>query len=130
MAFLKLYNNNPTDGGTDGNAVSEGGAGTNPVAVSLDGSISENTTVKLALRCDSGYQTRGNTTITAIGTTTGYWSFCATADGTFASTLTISDTIGATNKCFYVKASSSTTETPVIDTSVSIQVVAKVEVVE
>ena len=130
MAFIKLYNNNPTDSGVDGNVVSEGGVGTNPIAVSLDGSISESTTVKLALRCDSGYQTRGNTTITAIGTTANYWTFCATADGTFASTLTISDTIGATNKCFYAKASSSTEETPAIDTSVSVQVVAKVEVVE
>ncbi len=130
MAFLKLYNNNPTDDSTDGDVVSEGGVGTNPIAVSLDGSISESTTVKLALRCDSGYQTNGNTTITAIGTTAGYWSFCDTANGTFTSTLTLSNTIGSTNKCFYAKASSSTTETPAIDTSVSVQVVAKVEVVE
>ena len=65
-----------------------------------------------------------------IGTTAGYWSFCATSDGTFTSTLTLSEVIGATNKCFYAKASSSSTESPSIDTSVSVQVIAKVEITE
>ena len=80
MAYINVYNNNPTTGGTDGNAVSQNGAQTNPVSVTLDASISQSDTVKLALRCDSGYQTVGNTTIAASGTTASsrHWATCLT----------------------------------------------------
>ena len=128
MAYIDVYNGNPTAGGTDGNAVSTGGAQTNPVGVVLDASQSEEAVVTLALRCQSGYQTKGNTVISFTGTNAGYWSICDTENGTFASTLTISSVIGTTNTLFYVKASSSPQETPSVDTSVSIQVTTKVEV--
>lgn len=127
MAYIDVYNGNPTAGGTDGTAVSTGGAQTNPVAVTLDASQQETATVKLALRCESGYQTRGNTIISFSGTSSGYWTVSDTENGTYASTLTISNTIGATNTIFYVKASSASSETPTVDTSVSIQVTTKIE---
>lgn len=127
MAYINVYNNNPTAGGTNGNAVSLNGAQTNPVTVTLDASIAQSETVKLAVRCDSGYTTRGNTTISATGTNAARWTFCQTENGTYASTLTISTAIGATNTLFYAKASSLSSETPVVDTSVSIQVVAQIE---
>jgi hypothetical protein len=127
MAYIDVYNGNPTAGGTDGTAVSTEGAQTNPVAVTLDASQQETATVKLALRCESGYQTRGNTIISFAGTSAGYWTVCDTENGTYSSTLTISNTIGATNTLFYVKASSSSAETPTVDTSVSIQVTTKIE---
>jgi hypothetical protein len=119
MAYINVYNNNPTTGGTDGNVVSQNGAQTNPVSVTLDASISQSETVKLALRCDSGYQTVGNTTIAASGTTASKWSFCLTENGTYTSTLTISTTIGTTNTIFYAKADSASSETPTTDTSVA-----------
>ena len=127
MAYINVYNNNPTAGGTDGNAVSLDGAQTNPVSVTLDASISQSETVKLALRCDSGYTTTGNTTVTATGTSAARWTFCATENGTYASTLTISTAIGTTNTLFYAKATSLSNETPAVDTSVSIEVTAQIE---
>jgi hypothetical protein len=127
MAYIDVYSGNPTAGGTDGTAVSTGGAQTNPVAVTLDASQSEEATVKLALRCETGYQTRGNTVISFTGTGAGYWTVCDTENGTYTSSLTISSTIGATNTIFYVKAGSNSSETPTVDTSVLIQVVTKIE---
>lgn len=124
-AILKIYKNNPTESGTDGTAVSQDGAQTSPVTVTLDATQSETETVKLALRCDAGYTTTGNTVISFTGTTAAKWSVCATEDGTYASSLTISDAIGATNKIFYVKATSASTEMPTNDTSVSIQLQCK-----
>lgn len=127
MAYINLYNGNPTAGLADGTVVSTGGAQTNPVAFTLDASQAESATAKLALRCESGYHTTGNTVISFTGTSAGYWTVCDTESGTYASTLTISDSIDTTNTVFWVKASSATTETPNLDTSVTIQIVTKVE---
>lgn len=127
MAYINLYNNNPTVGLTDGDAVSLNGAGTNPISVSLDASLQEEKAVKVAIRCDSGYQTQGSTTISFTGTSAGYWTICDTENGTYASSLTFSNTIDATNTIFYVKAASASSETPTLDTSVSVQVITKVE---
>ena len=127
MPYINLYNGNPTAGLADGTVVSTGGAQTNPIAVTLDASQSESAKVKLALRCESGYHTTGNTIISFTGTSTGYWTVCDTENGTYTNSLTISTSIGTTNTIFYVKASSATTETPNLDTSVSVQVVTKVE---
>ena len=49
-AYINVYKNNPTVGGTDGTAVSTGGAYTEPIVVSLDASQSESKKVKLAIR--------------------------------------------------------------------------------
>ena len=128
MAYINVYNGNPTVGLTDGTLVSSAGAQTNPVAFTLDASQSESATAKLALRCESGYHTQGNTVVSFTGTSAGYWTVCDTENGTYANTLTITSSIDATNTIFYVKASSASSETPNLDTTVSIQVVAKVEV--
>lgn len=128
MAYINVYNGNPTVGLTDGTLVSSAGAQTNPVAFTLDASQSESATAKLALRCESGYHTQGNTVVSFTGTSANYWTVCDTENGTYASSLVISDSIDATNTIFYVKASSASSETPNLDTSVSIQVVTKVEV--
>ena len=68
MAYINLYNGNPTAGLADGTLVSTAGAQTNPVAFTLDASQSESATAKLALRCESGYHTTGNTVISFVGT--------------------------------------------------------------
>ena len=128
MAYINVYNGNPTVGLADGTLVSSAGAQTNPVAFTLDASQSESATAKLALRCESGYHTQGNTVVSFTGTSANYWTVCDTENGTYASSLVISDSIDATNTIFYVKASSASSETPNLDTSVSIQVVTKVEV--
>lgn len=61
MAYLNLYKNNPTAGGTDGSKVVAG----NPVITPyLDLAANETATIKLALRGDPGYATLQPTVVT------------------------------------------------------------------
>lgn len=61
MAILNVYKNNPTAGGVDGAKVVAG----NPILTPyLDLAQNESVDIKLALRCDSGKKTLGQTTIT------------------------------------------------------------------
>lgn len=126
MANIKLYYNNPTAGGTDGTVASEDGAQTSPVTVTLDASLADEVTIPLALRCNSGFCTVGNTTITPSGTSAGKWTLCATSSGTFTSSLTIGTSIDATNTVFYAKVASSADETAQNDTSVTLDISCKI----
>ena len=68
MAYIHVYMT-PTAGGTDGIQVSEG-TGLQPISVTLNATNNEESTpIKLALRCDSGFQTNGNITVSVVGTT-------------------------------------------------------------
>lgn len=133
MAYIHIYKNNPTAGGTDGQLVSEGD-GSNPITVGpLNATNNEESApVKLAVRCDSGYQTSGNTTIQPVGTTAAKWALAPDnggSPGTWTSwggTLTISSTIGATNTIFWLKAKATSDEVPANDTSVDLQVTATI----
>ena len=121
-AYINVYKNNPTEGGTDGTAVSIGGTYTDPVTVSLNATNNESKKVKLAIRCESGYTTTGNTTISDSGDTNDRWKLCLTENGTYADSITISSAIGATNVIFWARASSASSESPATDRSVSLQV--------
>ncbi len=131
--YMNLYAGTVTDGATDGDRIKLGAAdtdlGVNPLTVALNASTAETKVVPVALRCQTGYETSGNVTISFQGTNAAKWTVCDTAAGTFASTLTIANTIGDTNKVFYVKASSDTSENPANDTSVSIHVEAAIAAV-
>ncbi|MBO6177828.1 MAG: hypothetical protein J6O04_01470 [Selenomonadaceae bacterium] len=147
--YLKLYGGTVTSGGTDGTAISEDMAQTNPVSASLNAKNAETKAIKLALRCTSGFQTYGNTTVKAYyyngkayvdtGGNIGKFSFAADngysdgadaiANATWTSSLTISDVIGSTNQVFWVKIASDATQIPQKDTTVSIHVEGVVEAV-
>lgn len=118
--YIGLYMNNPTAGETDGTAVSLDGSETAPLSVILDAAANEAKTVKCAVRCGSGYKTSGDTTISFEGETAAKWSVADTEDGEFSASYTIPESVGATNRIFYVKAVSSSDETPHKDTSVKI----------
>ena len=118
--YINLYMNNPTAGGTDGTAISLDGSQTAPLSVTLDASKSESKTVKCAVRCESGFMTSGFTTISFAGETAAKWSACDTENGTYASSLRISDAVTGTNRLFYIKAQTSPDEQPHRDTSVTI----------
>ena len=128
-AYINLYMNNPTAGGKDGTAISTDGAYTSPLTVSLDASINESKTVKLAVRTESGYTTTGNTTISDNGDTNDRWKLCLTENGTFTDSITIPNAITNANTIFYAKASSANTETPTTDRSVSLRVAATIAAV-
>lgn len=61
--YHHIYTNNPTAGNTDGTMISENGAMTAPLTVTLDAAKSESKIIKLAIRCEEGYETIGDTTI-------------------------------------------------------------------
>lgn len=129
-SYINIYKGNPTADSTDGTVVSTDGAYTAPVTATLNASAGASAKVKLAIRCESGYMTTGNTVITATGTNSGKWQFCLTENGTYTDSLTITNAIGASNEVFYAQISSSSNETLSIDHSVDINVQATVTVPE
>ena len=126
-AFINIYTGNPTEGGTDGTIISSGGTQTAPLVVTLDASTNEVKKTKLAIRCESGYQTTGNTVIQDNGDTNDRWKFSLTENGTFADSITIGGGIDTGNSIFYAQTSSSSLESPMRDTSVSIQINTTIE---
>lgn len=135
--YISIYGNNPTAGKVDGTAISEGGSFTNPLSVTLDASRAETAYVKCAIRCVSGYETAGDTIIGFEGND-GKWAVAADDDYTadtaknavYSESLTISDSIGNTNKIIWIKASSSTDEDPQNDKSVNIRLTATIKAAE
>lgn len=128
-AYINVYQNNPTAGGTDGTAVSTDGSYTAPITVSLDAAQSESKKVKLAIRTEPGYTTSGNTTIADSGDTNDRWKLCLTENGTYTDSITISTPITNANTIFYAQASSASTEDPQTDRSVSLSVSATIAAV-
>ena len=127
MAHIHLFMNNPTSGSTDGTEISTND-NTLPLTVILDASQAEEKAVKVAVRCDTGFEVDGDTEIYFEGTNAAKWqvaednSFTSDTALTMAlwqSTLTIAD-VANTNKIFWVKASSSTTENPQNDRTVKL----------
>ena len=133
---LHIYINNPTAGETDGTEASVG-AGTTPIAVTLDAAKNEEQAVKCAVRCDSGFKIEGDVDIAISGDSADKWkvaadneyadSATALSSATWGDTLSLSD-VAAANVIFWAKASSSSTESPQKDASVTITATGKVVV--
>lgn len=121
-AYLNLYMNNPTAGGTDGTAISTGDY-TAPFSFRLDAAQSETKTATLAIRAGTGYQTSGNTVISDSNDTADKWKLSLDGE-TWSDTIVFSDTITAVNTIFHVKASSDGDEAPQTDRSVKLNVQA------
>lgn len=138
MALLHFYMNNPTAGAVDGTEISSND-NTLPLTVILDASQSEAKAVKCAVRCDTGYSVEGDTSIYFEGTNAGKWqaapddNYSDTAEAlstaTWANTIILSN-VGATNKIFWVKATSLPTENPQNDRTVKIKADGLVVVAE
>ena len=132
MADIHLYKGTVTAGGTDGTLVSEEGAQTSPIEIGpLNATNNEvSTDQKLAIRCDTGFVTSGDTTITPTGTTAAKWALApddagsAGTYGSYGAVLTVSSAIDATNTIFWAKAKATSDESPVNDVSVSLRVSA------
>lgn len=130
MKYIALYTDNPTEGGTDGTVISENGAQTSPLSVTLDASKNETKTIKCAIRCATGYETTGTTVIGFSGDTKDKWLVSEYEATDFEKTLNIGSPITAVNKVFYVRVSSSIEEEPTNDKSVSITVSASIKATE
>lgn len=128
-AYINVYKNNPTAGSSDGTVVSTDGVYSAPITVTLNATNNESKTVKLAVRCEPGFETVGDTTISDVGDTYDRWKLCLTENGTYTDSITISSVIDDTNTIFYAKAFSSQAETPSTDRSVSLELTATVTTV-
>ena len=125
---LHIYMNNPTSRMKDGTEVSTD-TETSPIAVLLDAVKDEEKAVKCAVRCDSGYKVEGAVTIKFVGMNAAKWK-AAQDNGYTADTVLVSadwkDTIslsnvGEGNVIFWVKAMSTSDESPKNDTTVDVQ---------
>lgn len=122
MAYLHIYKNNPTAGNADGSQVSEG-TGANPITIGPINN-SESAAQTLAIRCETGYTTGADTTITPTGTTADKWALSAdnVTWGAYGAALTLAAGITAVNTLFYVKAKATAGEAPQNDTTVDLAV--------
>lgn len=140
MAKIKIYKNNPTAGGTDGTLVSSG-TGLNPIesgAIKVPASgHAEGNWIKLAVRCDAGYETvedasrHARISIVDSANVT-MWQLAPDNSGqagtpeAWGDPLDFSTKIGATNTIFWARARVASTEEPANDKSVYIQVTATI----
>ncbi len=110
--------------------ISEGDL-SNPLVVGpLNASDNEvSSAIPVVLKCDSGYKTLGNTSVSFEGTTASKWTICKTEAGNYSSTLSITDEITSTGTTVYVKAKATQEEMPVNDTSVTIKIQTVIQAV-
>ena len=125
---LHIYMNNPTNRMKDGTEASTD-TETSPIAVLLDAAKEEEEAVKCAVRCDSGYKVEGAVTIKFVGKNAAKWKAAQdnnyTADTVLASadwkdTISL-QSVGEGNVIFWVKAMSTSDESPKNDTTVDVQ---------
>ena len=125
---LHIYMNNPTSRMKDGTEASTD-TETSPIAVLLDAAKEEEKAVKCAVRCDSGYKVEGAVTIKFVGKNAAKWKAAQdnnyTADTVLASadwkdTIAL-QSVGEGNVIFWVKAMSTSDESPKNDTTVDVQ---------
>lgn len=122
-AYINIYKDNPTEGDTDGTAVSMGNSYTDPIRFALDAEQNETKIAKCAIRTETGLKAL-NVTISDVGDTNDRWKLCKTADGTFTDSIAF-DEVASTNTIFYVQAGSVDTEQPQTDRSVKIRFAGK-----
>lgn len=137
MAYIHMYQGTVTKNGVDGTEVSEG-TGSAPISVTLNATTNEvSGNIKLGLRCDAGFRTVGNTTVTPTGTTASSWSLALDAGagtapstfGAYGASITVSTVIVATNTIIWARARAISSETPQNDVSVDLVVSATIEAV-
>lgn len=97
--YYHLYMNNPTAGAVDGTQVSEDHAFTAPISAVLNAINNESKLIKLAIRCEKGYETVGNVTLKKLyydgsttaesGGTIDKWKFAPDLSTAVACTYTI-----------------------------------------
>lgn len=124
--YINIYMNNPTAGGIDGTAVSTDGDFTAPISFTLDASLNESQTQKLAIRTESGFVTKGTTTISDNNDTNDRLKLCWTENGTFADSISTANSIDSVNTIFYAQASSADTETPQTDRSINFKITCQI----
>ena len=120
--FINLYMDDPTDGRNDGTLVSLDDDTSSPIQATVNASKEEVKKQKLALRCETGYSTNADTTIWFKGANADKWSVSMTENGTYSSTLIISDAIVDKNVTFWIAGHGVNGELPDVDLTTKIKV--------
>lgn len=137
--YLKIYTGSVTSGAKNGVEVSSEHTMTSPLSAVLDSSKSESKCIKCAIRCETGFQTSGATTLSfmywngtgyeATGGAVGKFKIAkddnyteenVDSSASWGTTLSITDVIGDTNVLFWVKISSTQGEAPAKDDTVAL----------
>lgn len=137
--YLKIYTGSVTSGAKDGVEVSSEHTMTSPLTAVLDSSKAESKCIKCAIRCETGFQTNGTTTLSfmhwngsayeatggaidkfRIAKDNGYTDANVDSSATWSSSINISDVIGDTNVLFWIKISSTQDEAPVKDNTIAL----------
>ena len=137
---IKIYKDNPTAGGTNGTLVSSG-TGANPIesgAIKVpESDYQEGIWIKLAVRCDTGYETvedssrHARISIVDSAKVT-MWQLAPDNSGQpgtaedWGDPLDFLTKIGATNTIFWARARVASTEEPANDASVDFKVTATI----
>ena len=100
--YINVFKNNPTENKDDGTFVSTHARFTSPVKFLLREKNGKTQIKKLAIRTESGYSTKGTTTIKSD---TPYLQLSWTEDGAFTESISTSTLITTTNKIFYARLS-------------------------
>lgn len=122
MDYINLYNGSVSADSTNGTIVSD----SNKIisTVKTDGTEKYQT---LAIRCETGYQTEGDTTLELTGLSKDAWAFeYNNKKGEYGAPLVISDIIKDKNVVFNLYSKSINDETPCTDTSVVINLKASI----
>lgn len=126
-AHLNIYKNNPTAGNADGTAVSTGD-NSSPITFTVDSSNNEVASDTLAIRCEPGFFTASTTSISIVSDTANHWALSLNGE-TWGTDITITSTVGESNRVFYIKADSTSSENPQNDSSAKLRVKFKIAAV-
>ena len=139
--YLKVYTGSVTSGAKDGTEISSEHTMTKPLTTTLDSSKAEAKCIKCAIRCDTGFETSGTTTLGfmywngsayvatggaidkfQIAQDDGYTNDNVAGNASWSSSIDIANKIGDTNVLFWIKISSTQGETPAKDDTIALTV--------
>lgn len=130
---IHIYSNSPTAGGTDGTQVDSNTQGlTGSLVVKLNSSVAESKSIKMAVRTENGYYVDDDCVLTISGDNANKWSVLVNHDydslssvdsylnsTVWGSAATLTG-VDSTNSIFWLKAISSTDESPTLSGGASL----------
>lgn len=112
--FINIYQGDVTEGAQDGTKVSSGTFEA-PIKFNLNAEQNEIAVIKLAVRTEVGYKTKGTAIISDRDDADDHLKLCKTEDGEFTDSISFDEEIRDANVIFYAKAISRDSEYPTVD---------------